>query len=431
MNTRILAAHLFPFYQLIPKGLRKNYSKNHVQLNANLPTQLEFKIAETMEELEWAYRLLHDSQITSRQQNPDSTKIKTIKHFALPTTTLFVAKWDGVVMGMASIVRKGPFGLPMESAFDLSGMESAGQSFAEISHVVISERFQHRLNEIFFPFFGFLYSYMKNHMTLDKLFVAVPPQMVNLYESLDFLFLEKPLVKKYSLENKLPVIGMWSDMKTWESRLKELYEKESVDCNLYQYLMHQSLKNSKFSEHPFANGMGPIMTPTMLNFFFRIKSSVFEELTEKEVLALYSCYPQKSYALVLPKLSESDFRRSTRFIVHAEGTLNNGKPIRVMEVSDTGIRLQGPLPRRTNFEFRVKVSAHQESKLQGLIHWIDQEKNFYGVQILNSDSVWKEYLTNLKAEFEKRKTQMSPIESPASVAPAVSKTASQPKRKAG
>ncbi len=372
------------------------------------PKNLEFKIAETQEELAQAYQILHNSYVENKFQTPHPSGMRIIKYFALTTTTTLIAKWDGVVIGTMSVIRKGPFGLPIESVFDISGIEAGGKTVAEVSSLAIASEYRHRRGTLFLPLCKFFYLYVRDCLHIDRAVVAVNPSWSDFYEGyLDFTLLEKRVISNCQFANGAPAVGLWSDVTTWENRFLKMYGDRAPNLNFHHYLTQEITDCLKFPERDFEKAMDPVMTPEMLSYFFYEKSSVFDQLSPQDVLALHSCYPQKLYALVLPKLTELNLRKTARYTVHALGETEIGSPMRLLDVSETGVRMQGPLPRRTKFNFIVNISPNQIARLSGIVQWIDQSTNSYGVEVLGHDEAWAAYLKHLRGDFEIKKPKIS------------------------
>lgn len=386
---------------ILPKKMRFFYLRRAIKVsNTPPPMNLSFKIAETKEELEQAYRILHDSYVESGFQEPEVSGMRIVKYFALPTTTTLIALWDGRVVGTMSIIRKGPFGLPIEDIFDLEKVSQGGKVVAEVSSLAIAAQFRHRRGALFLPMCKFFYLYAKKFMHLDRVVIAVNPAWADFYEGLlDFTPLDKKVVGSYNFANGAPAVGLYSDVTTWEDRFIKLYNHRKPSQNFYHYFVEQDLSCLKFPLRYFQKAMDPVMTPEMLNYFFREKSWVFNYLSQTEILALHSCYPYKEYRLILPKLGANNPRQNARYVVHATGEAGMERPFRVLDVSFKGMRLQGPLPQKTNFDMFVQVSAGKTARLRGLIHWMDPKSNSYGVEILEHDDIWREYIEHLSADF--------------------------------
>ena len=62
------------------------------------------KIADTKEELEACFTLLHDAYVDSGFMKPDPSGMRVTIYHALPTTTTLCAKYDGQVVGTLSLI---------------------------------------------------------------------------------------------------------------------------------------------------------------------------------------------------------------------------------------------------------------------------------------------------------------------------------------
>ena len=74
-------------------------------------SRLELKVAETREELEACFTILHDAYVASGFMKPDPSGMRVTIYHALPTTTTLCAKWEGRVVGTISMIREGVFGV--------------------------------------------------------------------------------------------------------------------------------------------------------------------------------------------------------------------------------------------------------------------------------------------------------------------------------
>ena len=102
----------------MPKSILYPLMRSKRVVHTEVPAALTFCVALTKEDLEGAFRILHDSYVESGFMQPVESGMRINKYFALPSTTTLVAKWQGKVVGTVSIVRKTGLGLPMEKNFD-------------------------------------------------------------------------------------------------------------------------------------------------------------------------------------------------------------------------------------------------------------------------------------------------------------------------
>ena len=122
---------------VLPVEWRFSIYRSMVECDPSPDPRLELKIAETREELEGCFRLLHDAYVSSGFMKPDPSGMRVTIYHALPTTTTLCAKVDGKVVGTLSLIRDGVFGFPLQSAFDLLAVRAKSGQIAEISALAV------------------------------------------------------------------------------------------------------------------------------------------------------------------------------------------------------------------------------------------------------------------------------------------------------
>ncbi len=95
----------------------------------------EFKIADTPEERRDAFRLVYDSYLRAGLAQPNEHRVRVTPHHLLPTTHVFVARYQGDVISTLSLVGDNALGLPMESIYgaELARRRSQGLAISEVS----------------------------------------------------------------------------------------------------------------------------------------------------------------------------------------------------------------------------------------------------------------------------------------------------------
>jgi len=86
-------------FSFLPRPLRFAIYRSFVDCDPEPDTRLVLKIAETKEELEACFQLLHDAYVGSGFMKPDPSGLRVTIYHALPTTTTLCAKFDGEVVG--------------------------------------------------------------------------------------------------------------------------------------------------------------------------------------------------------------------------------------------------------------------------------------------------------------------------------------------
>jgi GNAT superfamily N-acetyltransferase len=178
MTRRLFAA--------MPSAWRFGLYRRAIDFAPVHASTLELKIADTQEELEQCFALLHDAYVASGFMRPHPSGLRVTPYHALPTTTTLCAKVDGQVVGTLSIVREGVFGFPMQTAFDISSVRAKEGRIAEISALAIHPRYRKTGGSVLFPLMKFMYEYCSKYFDTRHLLIAVNPNHIEMYESLLF-----------------------------------------------------------------------------------------------------------------------------------------------------------------------------------------------------------------------------------------------------
>ncbi|MCA9398808.1 MAG: hypothetical protein KC618_03590, partial [Candidatus Omnitrophica bacterium] len=140
-----------------PKEWRYPLYRNHVNLSYELPKNLTLKLAETQQELEKAYSLVHDSYIEMGYMDPHNSGMRLGFYNMLPYTSTVIASWDGEVIGTFSVVLNNPARLPIESDFDITYLNRRYSRVAEIIGLTVKKDFRSSHGNILFPLLKYLY----------------------------------------------------------------------------------------------------------------------------------------------------------------------------------------------------------------------------------------------------------------------------------
>ncbi|MEO8187744.1 MAG: GNAT family N-acetyltransferase, partial [Burkholderiaceae bacterium] len=146
-------------FSRFPRQTRFAIYRSFVDCDPTPDSRLMLKIADTKEELEACFRLLHDAYVVSGFQKPDSSGMRATIYHALPTTTTLCAKYEGEVVGTMSLIRESAFGFPMQTVFDLQAVRAKGGNIAEVSALAVHPKYRRTGGAILFPLMKFMYEY--------------------------------------------------------------------------------------------------------------------------------------------------------------------------------------------------------------------------------------------------------------------------------
>jgi len=242
---RVMRHGLRRLFSILPRPQRFAIYRTFVDCDPAPSERLQLKIAETQEELEACFRLLHDAYVDSGFMQPHPSGMRVTIYHALPTTTTLCAKWDGEVVGTMSLIRDDSvFGFPLQSIFDLSGVRAKEGNIAEVSALAVHPRFRKTSGAILFPLMKFMYEYSTTFFDTRHLVIAVNPNRIEMYESLLFFQrLTANVVEKYDFANGAPAVGAWLDLHHAPAIFEHTYGTKSPRKNLHAYFTQVDLPN--------------------------------------------------------------------------------------------------------------------------------------------------------------------------------------------
>ena len=402
-------------FALLPRDTRHAIYRGMIDCDPAPDTRLELKVAESREELEDCFRILHDAYVASGFMKPSASGLRVTMYHALPTTTTLCAKYDGRVVGTMSMIREGVFGFPLQSVFDLSEVRAKQGQIAEISALAVHPDFRKTGGAILFPLMKFMYEYCTEYFDTRHLVIAVNPDKIELYESLLFFErLQENVVDKYDFANGAPAVGAALDLPVAKEIFRRVYGKRKPRKNLYQYFVTQKLPNIKLPKRRYFTTNDPVLTPGIIDHFFNKRSKVFEELDDRRKALLWSIYDQPEFRAVLPMMSNSStgfhpMRRHQRFSLRCPAELrlrvegeDRAIVMTVIEISLSGFQAQSRLdiPVGAEGSVRVELGTDERATLSVKVmrHHHTDTGEFYGFKLDEPDEAWRRCVSALETE---------------------------------
>ena len=397
--TRALMASL-------PRDLRFGVYRALAKCDPRPDARLQLKIADTQEELEACFRILHDSYVAAGFMQPDPSGLRVTIYHALPTTTTLCAKWDGQVVGTISMIREGVFGFPLQTEFDLGPVRAKTGQIAEVSALAVAPAFRKTGGQILFPLMKFMTDYCRSYFDTRHIVIAVNPNKIEMYESLLFFDrLQDKVVDHYDFANGAPAVGATLDLVEGIAHFEHAYGHKPDHKNLSRYLFNSRLENIQLPQRRFHTTNDPVLTPSMMDYFFNQRTQVFAGLDERKRRLLRSIYDHTSYADVLPPLQTGDaaglvLRQHQRFSIRCPARLTVASyghrlefPLQVIEMSLHGFKAECavPLPENTSGQAEVDLGAGEASRVgaTAVRRQVSGGMVYYGFVVPRPDAAWQ------------------------------------------
>ncbi len=397
----------------LPTSWRFALFRSLVDCDPAMDNRFELKIAETQDELEACFALLHDAYVASGFMLPHPSGLRVTPYHALPTTTTLCAKIGAQVVGTLSIVREGVFGFPMQSAFDITSVRAKEGRIAEISALAVHPAYRKTGGAILFPLMKFMYEYCTRYFDTRHLVIAVHPTKIELYESLLFFRrLTAQVVDNYDFANGAPAVGATLDLQEAPELFKRAYGRKSSKKNLHRFFVGLVLAQIKFPIRPWHTSNDPVLTPPLVDHFFNQRTRGFDALDEHRKKLLHSIYGGAAWAQILPPLADvTDFgaglRRNPRFSLKCPATLTTAgtgaaQPVlaTIVDISINGFQLRTDAALETGLQCTVAAELgtglYTQVQAQLVRQSVGDSGKLFGFRVDAPDAAWQHCVTWLE-----------------------------------
>lgn len=381
----------------LPHFLRKKITQKHLTFSVD-STVYQFKIADSIDEIEQAAKILYDSYVKAGFMQKNIENIRILPQFFLPSTAIFVIKEGNQVIGTSSLIRDNPFGLPMEKIFNLFHLRNDGKRLTEISSLAIHADHRKKGGVVFHEFIRFMWNHALDYQSTEMFVIAVNPSMVQFYEDL-YLFKKIPnanIHKKYDFVNGAPAVGLYFNTQSSKQIFSSEYNNKPIDKNLYKY-MFESGKN--LFEHienlnPEFYDMNCVGSSQILQYFldnYKEWWNALDSASKIEFIKLQNSFGRDEINYPGLYLTSSQrqlprFDSSLKIISSAE---NNGI---IFDVSLVGIKIRKYNPEANKAVQALVCQAGPQKTIKLKVESVWENSNFLGAKILDADSDWERYI---------------------------------------
>lgn len=398
---------------LLPKPIKHFILRLVVQFPDAISTTLRFKVAETQEELEQAFHLLHNAYVHEKLMSPHPSGLRVTKYHALSSTSTLIAIENNVVVGTLSLIRQSSFGLPMESIFNLDGLPVESR-LAEVSSLAIKKEYLHQRGRILFPLLKFLYHYSHEYFGITHFVIAVNPKWIDFYEGiLMFKPLSKKVVQNYSFVNGAPAVGAVLDLNLAQKIYHQIYSQKKTHRNLSAFFQDLDTLNMEFPLRKRSMISDPILTPTLLDYFFNIKTNCMSTMNDFELTHLRLTYDHSDYLRLIPKpqvLLLKKSRKEKRFDTILYGRLqfgtNMSTRVVIHDIGKHGIGgiVKSEFIKEGTCQLLINIEESNPCQIQGYFTRKSEKGNF-GFRITSASHEWDQLIQKFENRLIKIESQ--------------------------
>ncbi len=248
---------------------------------------VDVKLAETKDEFEAAFRIIHDSYVEQGYMKPDPSGLKVTKYNALPGTLVIIAREDRQIVATISLVMDSLLGLPSENIFpdEIKAIRQGSLKMAEVAGLAISSMCRNKnvtmnLYHIMIAFAEFC--------GVTELIISVNPHHVKFYRDVCMFEVASDVRMYKNLDGDAPAVLLRN---RFPENKKELLVTRNAFWNDYDAdLFCYFFSRNTIADNRALWNRAP-MTPEMLKYFFVDKTGLFNNLPEEELQIIASYYP--------------------------------------------------------------------------------------------------------------------------------------------
>lgn len=279
-------------FRFLPRAVRFYLIRKMVNINSPFEKEeLQIEIASGQQDFETAFRLLHDCYVGSGLMDAHVSGLRCNSYSFLPNTAIIILKKGVRVIGTVSLIRDSTMGLPSDEKYKIENdtLRNEGKVLTEVSALAIDVEFRNQGHLLNLLLMKFLYNYTKKYSDSNYLVCTIHPRAEDFYSAL-WGFKRRGSQVSYGYVKGALAIYMFMELsEANERKVVASYRSENPYKNLGLYCLQ---KDNRFIYPAFESGqvIEVRMTPDVLNYFFKEKTDLFNELSEFHKQMFFEIY---------------------------------------------------------------------------------------------------------------------------------------------
>ncbi len=381
--------------RILPGPVRDEIVRRSIRLPKVLPENLVFKIAETTDELESAFRLVYENYLPLGYCQENSHSLRATVFHALPSTTTLLALDKNRLVGTLTIVRDNRIGLPLDEVFDVDSLRKNSHRLAEITSLVIDKEYRREKGgEILFPLLRLMYEYSTSYFGVNHLLVTIHPKDAYFYKSL-LMFKTVPGTG-VRMHLGAPAVSLHLDLQNALLVYNKTYGSRDPQTNLFDFFVKRKMPNVQLPRREYNKINDPVVSPSYFKTLFLERLNLGTGHRDRR--GIEAC------------LQRADLRRENpRIEVEAPAQIlrqsQSGIPERMTlkDVSRNGFRasVRENFTLQTDYDLKIEVAAGVIAQVRAQALWMSPSRGV-GFRISEADPNWHQFVTFLyREQFEK------------------------------
>ena len=362
---------------------------HRLNLNYNLPPDLEISLATTSDDLKAALHLVHQAYLAKGYTSDLQHQMRLTIFHAQPSTAVVVGKVNGKIVATGSLVVDAFGGIPSAKVQNLDFLRQNNLQIVEGSALAVDPSYRGANGALTLPLVKYLIFYAKNFHRADYLVATVNPKQERFYRDILLFDTLDSCVDSYAFVQGAPGTILGLDLRLMEERYKNYYGEQEAKSNLYQYMFATDFPQLKFPKHQGLGHLPRYLSPELLTELFISKEALIPKLSLDDLLMLRIQYsgPEYDSCFAQTFLNRAKFSsREERQTTSLPATYA-GMPVQIKNISSEGCKIVflpnaalSALPRGGDYPLAMEI-ADEKLQMTGKIIW--QEHNVAGLKLLD------------------------------------------------
>lgn len=378
--------------QFFPEAIRIWAYRDKLTIN-EVTSDYEILVASNKEDLEMAYKLVHDMYVKKGLMDSDPSGMRCNVYSILPYTTVIIGKFKGEVVATVSLIKDSQIGFPSDKDYleENNQLRQKGYRLVEVSSLAVSEHCRKKStgSVVSLLLMRYLFEYTKTYMNCDMMLATVHPNVVDFYSAF-FNFQKNKRIVKYNFVKQALAQHIYTDIHNLEQWMHQEFMGKPHQKNMANFFQTH-FSQYKYPERSDEFSHDVVMTPELIKYFFVDKTNLLPSLSTQEVNLIISAYKnyfsldfftdqvlQGTDPLKKQEFSFVDKERPYRFSSNIDAVLVSDSILRmgtIFDISTHGAFIKN-LSKKQDLEVGtpVKINFSLQSQIY-TIHGVIQRKS--------------------------------------------------------
>lgn len=326
--------------KLMPEKLRLSIYRSQAQVPPLAQdSNFSIEIARTREDLQEAYKLLHDCYVGTKLMTTDPSGLRCNIFSFLPHSTVIIAKYKSEIIGTVSLIRDSCWGLPSDKDYlkENNFLRGTNGKLVEVSALAVSQSFRNQSNAVSLLLMKYLYNYTHKFLDSDHLICTVHPRAEDFYKALWHFRRNGKMIRYPFVQGALAVHLSMKISSETQKNIIASYSSSDENKNLALFVLNED-RRFHYPHRQSGPKIDPVLTPELFEYFCILKTKIWQTFSSVEkqgLLRIYTgLFKYQNSSLEMGSEKTTQISRDYRIPIETQGILSYGNQYRMVKLLD-------------------------------------------------------------------------------------------------